>query len=182
MVVVLGGPTFSPWQLPSFPDASAHWLWTSPGAQTWAPQDVLAVFRTTFSLPNAAPSATLSMVGDDHCDAFLDGKYLASVSCPHNGAKPDPVPSSTLPSLPAGMHTLTLRSIRAGDGSPAGVIASLRATDGAAIAATNGLWEADTVDTMQVDTASITASECGGGKKPYGWHIGDRMCQNATLT
>lgn len=174
MVVVLGGSTASPWQLSSFPDASAHWLWTSPGAQTWAPQDVLSVFRTTFSLPNAAPSATLSMVGDDHCDAFLDDKYLGSVFYPHNGAKPDPVPSITLPSLPAGTHTLTLRcSNHAGDGSPAGVIASLRAADGATIAATNGLWEADTLDTLQVDTASITASECGrgrqGGHGPYPW-------------
>ncbi len=62
--------SMEPFNLSSFIAPATRWVWSSPGAELGAPQDVVTTFSTSLTLP-AATSADLHVVTPGVCDVLL---------------------------------------------------------------------------------------------------------------
>ncbi|GFR42775.1 hypothetical protein Agub_g3736 [Astrephomene gubernaculifera] len=77
---VVGSSYTAAW-LSSFQDYGASWIWSAPGAETYASTTNASVFFKYFEVTQDTP-ARLEVAADDEARIFLDGEYLGPVYWP----------------------------------------------------------------------------------------------------
>jgi len=107
------------WYRPSFPDATAKWIWKNPDAEIDAPVEEFWVFRE-FSLASS-DTITISITVDDRYWLYVDSTFIGSDANWENT-------ESYLIWLPAGSHKLriTVSNAPGPELNPAGLILSVK--------------------------------------------------------
>lgn len=128
--------------VPSFPSATADWIWGIPGDTTYAPPGE-CWFRVSFNL--AAPEAIdFYFSTDDFGTAYLDGVELIDLPQPPTGFAFFTGINNV--SLAAGDHVLAVKVVNRFDGrpppgNPGGLIAAVRNSANAFIVESDATWK-----------------------------------------
>ncbi len=134
----LGAFGIGPWgRGANFVDPLARWIWTRSDAASWAPAGGCVAFSCSFAVQESEKTATLHAIVDDTSTVYLNG---ASVGRADGGwGNPNYPKIANLALVPGRTNTLTIAAIN--NGGPAGIVASLVATQGGRVLTrTDGTW------------------------------------------
>ncbi|GLC46759.1 hypothetical protein PLESTM_001921700 [Pleodorina starrii] len=151
----------APWYLSGlaaspFIDASAQWIWATPGALSDAPTNVIYIFEKSYNAP-ITTDATLFGVVDNQCDVFLNGDLRGSLNAGWEGVPLQPVSMT----LGRGTNILSLQCVNLYAAwlptHPAGPIAVLRDSSGNVLVRTDGSWAVNNTGRQSADGTTAAA-------------------------
>ncbi|KAG2495249.1 hypothetical protein HYH03_006522 [Edaphochlamys debaryana] len=168
----------APWNVQSFADSEAKWIWSSESAAEHAAEDVVSVFVKEVRIePATTVHATLHIATDDKCDLYLNGVFTASViegwdrangSSDREGVWKVPLVLRN-PTTQLSLRCAN-RDTGAPLGSPAGLLAALIADDGSVLARTDASWMFRTTSQLEEKTGSKQAAAELGAAWTFPWY------------